>query len=149
MDLQLVDWHVMLSDLTTMGLAFLIALPIAWERERAHDSTGAGLRTFPIISVASCAFVLMGHSALGGLPEPMGRVLYGIMTGVGFIGGGAIVRSEAGVHGTATAAALWATGAIGAAVGFQRSELAVALSVMTFLMLRYARPFKQKPRSTP
>jgi putative Mg2+ transporter-C (MgtC) family protein len=59
------------------------------------------------------------------------------MTGVGFIGGGAILKSRERVHGTATAAGIWMTGALGAAAGHDRWELAVAASILTFATLRW------------
>jgi len=139
------DWALFAREALALVVAYVLALPIAWDRWRAHETRGAGLRTFPIVSVASCAFLLMGESALGGAPEPMARVLYGIMTGVGFIGGGAILRGKGLVHGTATAASLWSTGAIGAAVGLRRYELALLLSLMTFLTLHYVRPARLPP----
>lgn len=145
MDTGPFDLHSMLAELGTMAAAFALALPIGWDRWRSEETRGAGLRTFPLVSVASCAFVIMGQAALGGAPEPMARVLYGIMTGVGFIGGGAILKGEGVVHGTATAASLWSTGAIGAAVGLQRYELAALLSLMTFLTLHYVKPARQPP----
>jgi putative Mg2+ transporter-C (MgtC) family protein len=63
------------------------------------------------------------------------RVIYGIIAGMGFIGGGAILKSEGSVSGTATAASLWNTGAIGIAVAFHRYEIAIVLSLINFLTL--------------
>jgi len=117
-------------------------VPIGWERERAHETMSAGLRTFPLVALASCAFVLIGLSGLE--PATHGHVLYGVMTGLGFIGAGAIIKGEAGVHGTATAASVWATGAIGAGIGFGRYDIAIALCVLTYVTLRFARPFLRK-----
>ena len=57
------------------------------------------------------------------------------MTGVGLIGGGAIIKANYRVHGTATAASIWATSIIGAAVGFAQSEIANILAVVTFVTL--------------
>jgi putative Mg2+ transporter-C (MgtC) family protein len=87
-------------------------LPIGWDRERNERS--AGLRIFPLVAVASCGFVQATESLLAGSPEGQARIIEGLITGIGFIGGGAIIK-QAGAEGTATAAGLWATGAIGAA----------------------------------
>jgi putative Mg2+ transporter-C (MgtC) family protein len=130
------------KDLVRLGAAYLLSVPIGWERERAHETMSAGLRTFPLVALASCAFVLIGVSGLD--PATHGHVLYGVMTGLGFIGAGAIIKGEAGVHGTATAASVWATGAIGAGVGFGRYDIAIALCVLTYVTLRFARPFLRK-----
>ncbi len=64
------------------------------------------------------------------------------MTGIGFIGGGAILKHGASVRGTATAASVWNTGAIGAAVAFRRYEIAVILSLINFLTFRFLTEFK-------
>ena len=64
------------------------------------------------------------------------RVLVGVITGMGFIGGGAILKDDSGVSGTATAASLWVTGALGLAVAFNRYEVAMALSLVTYLTLQ-------------
>lgn len=139
--IQELQWHLYISHLADMAIAFALALPIGWERERGARS--AGLRTFPLVAVASCGFVIIGVDVGQGNPDALARVLYGLMTGIGFIGGGAILKSRGDVHGTATAASIWNTGAIGAAVGFGRYEVAIALSVLNFLILRVFRPLKQ------
>jgi putative Mg2+ transporter-C (MgtC) family protein len=72
------------------------------------------------------------------------RALQGLMTGIGFVGGGAVLREGMTVHGTATAASIWNTGAIGAAIAFGRLDIAVALSVLNFLTLRILLPVKQR-----
>jgi putative Mg2+ transporter-C (MgtC) family protein len=66
-----------------------------------------------------------------------------LITGVGFIGGGAILKHRGIASGTATAASLWATGALGAAVGYGLYDIAVVLSLTTFLTLRGSRPLKR------
>jgi putative Mg2+ transporter-C (MgtC) family protein len=121
-------------------MAFLIALPIAFDRERGTRSMG--LRTFPIVSMTSCGFVLIGLSSLGSNGEMMSRIMQGLIMGVGFIGGGAILKNHGNVQGTATAASLWNTSAIGAAVAFNRYDLALILSLINFLALRLMKPLK-------
>lgn len=112
-------------------VALVLALPIAWNRER--DTRRLGLRTFPLVSVASCSYALIGISIAEGDPNAAARLLQGLVTGIGFVGGGAILKSGDDVHGTSTAAAIWATGAVGAAVGFGRIDLAIAVAAITFL----------------
>lgn len=124
--------------LTAFGLAFVVG----WKRHRSRRP--AGLRTFPIVGLASCAFVLVGQSAFPDDPSSQARVIQGLMTGIGFIGGGAILKDmsdEVGtVQGIATAASIWGTGAIGAAVAYRRFDLAVLLALVNFLILRFLRP---------
>ena len=132
--------NLQLDNLFAMVLAYVLALPIGWERERADRS--AGIRTFPLVAIASCGFVLATEPVLQGHPEGRARIIEGVITGMGFIGGGAILRSGENVRGTATAASLWATGAIGVAAAVEAFQVAVSLSVMTLLTLRILAPFK-------
>ncbi len=69
--------------------------------------------------------------------------MQGLITGVGFIGGGAIFKDHGNVHGTATAASLWNTSTIGAAVAFNRYDLTIILSLINFLALRLLQPLKK------
>jgi uncharacterized membrane protein YhiD involved in acid resistance len=69
-------------------------------------------------------------------PDGMAKVIEGLITGIGFIGGGAILKQGTTVQGTATAASLWATGAIGVSVGLGSYDGAVTVAVFAFLTLR-------------
>ena len=138
------DWHQILTHLIQLGMAFLTALPVAWNRE--HRAEGAGLRTFPLVAVAACGYMLVGLQMFGGDDGAQARVMYGIITGMGFIGGGAILKEGANVTGTATAASMWNTGAIGVAVAFNRYEIAIVLSLINFLILQFASPIKRRVR---
>lgn len=70
------------------------------------------------------------------------------MTGIGFVGGGAILKSAGSVHGTATAASIWNTGAIGAAVAFERYEIAIVLSLINYGSLRLLPPLKSTAKDS-
>jgi putative Mg2+ transporter-C (MgtC) family protein len=134
------NWAQVISDLVHISAAFLLALPIAFERE--YTSGRMGLRTFPLVAVASCSYVLIAISALGNDPVAQSRIIQGLMTGVGFIGGGAILKTGNDVKGTATAASIWSTGALGAAVAYNRYEIAIILSIINLLALRLLRPLR-------
>lgn len=123
-----------------MGLAYALALPIGWQRESEHRS--AGIRTFPIVAVASCGYMLIAVQGGGGTGDL--RALQGLMTGIGFVGGGAVLREGLTVHGTATAASVWNTGAIGAAVAYGRLDIAAVLCVLNFVTLRFLLPVKER-----
>src|SRR3546814_1564376 len=73
----------------------------------------------------------------------------GLITGMGFIGGGAILRLKDSVKGTATAASIWVTGAIGMAVGLGSLDVAVMLSVATVVTLWIMSPLKRAGRVEP
>lgn len=136
------NWTSYFSNLTELTIAFTMAMLIGWDREK--QTRNFGLRTFPLVAVASCGYMLVGKSIIGDNPEALSRLLYGLMTGIGFIGGGAILKGNGEVQGTATAASIWNTGAIGAAVAFQRYEIALVLTTLNFFILRFLQPIKGK-----
>lgn len=126
------DTLVLLGSITA---AFLLALPLGWERKSSSEAY-VGLRVFPLVSVSACAFVILGEYLFGGTNAvEQSDVLQGLMTGIGFIGAGAIVKESDQAHGLATAAAVWATGAIGASIGYRFYVLALTLSATSLLIL--------------
>ncbi len=132
------DWKQTLIDFLRVGLAFALAVPIGWER---HESgRNLGLRTFPIVAMAACGFMLIAKNVPGANAETQARLIQGLIGGIGFIGGGAILKEGTNVRGLATAASIWCTGAIGAAVAFEREEIAVVLSLIMFVSLRILTP---------
>lgn len=124
-------------------VAFLLTLPIALEREKSTRIMG--LRTFPLVAVASCGYVLtaIGFIGLEG-EDSKARVLQGLMGGIGFIGGGAILKEGVNVRGTATAASVWSTGALGAAVAYAQYEVALLISVVNYFTLRFLTPIEEQ-----
>jgi putative Mg2+ transporter-C (MgtC) family protein len=129
-----IDWRQSLSLLTHLAIAYVLALPIGLDRQTS--SRNFGLRTFPLVSVVSCGFMLVGLSVIEST-DGKARVIQGIITGIGFIGGGAIFKGKDHVTGMASAASLWNTGAIGIAVAFNRFEIAIALSLLNILTLYF------------
>lgn len=116
-----------------LAAAYILALPIGWHREREERS--AGLRTFPLVAVASCGFIQATENITTGNPEALARIIEGVITGMGFIGGGAILRLSTSVKGTATAASLWATGAIGIACAMGTFDVAIIIVIFALLTL--------------
>jgi putative Mg2+ transporter-C (MgtC) family protein len=123
-----------LPHVAALAFAYVLALPIGWDRERNERS--AGLRTFPLVAVASCGFVQTTEGIVGSSPEAQARIIEGLITGIGFIGGGAIIKQSGAVQGTATAAGLWATGAVGAAVGLGSYDVAIVVTLFTIFTFR-------------
>lgn len=145
-------WETMGADDFSVGphalalfVAYVLALPIGWNREREERS--AGLRTFPLVAIASCGLIQAAESLTAGNAEAMARIVEGLITGMGFIGGGAILRLKDSVKGTATAASLWVTGAIGASVGLGSLDVALMLSAATLVTLWIMSPFKRRDDS--
>jgi putative Mg2+ transporter-C (MgtC) family protein len=117
----------------------------SWQRLR-DPGRDVGFRTFPIVAVASCGYLLLAKSTLEADAETQARALQGVLTGIGFIGGGAILKEGGDVRGLAIAASIWNVGAIGAAVAYERLEIAVALSLLNFILLRVLTPVVRKSR---
>lgn len=135
------DWPEVLSAILTLALAFIVALPVAWDRERANRT--AGIRTFPLVASSSAAFMMIGREALGPESDMHAYLVQGLMTGLGFLGAGVIIQSgDDRVRGTATAISLWSTAAVGAAVAHGRLEIALVLVALDLIGLRLMRPVK-------
>ncbi|MGK7869396.1 MgtC/SapB family protein [Falsiroseomonas sp. E2-1-a20] len=93
--------------------------------------------------MASCGFVQATESLTAGQPEAAARIIEGVITGMGFVGGGAILKDGGQVHGTATAASLWA---IGVAVAVTAHDVAVVIRLFGVLTLYLLSRFKPEPR---
>lgn len=135
------------SHVRDLTIAYALAFLIGWNRE--HEGRSAGLRTFPLVAIAACGFVQASEGLLRDEPEGMARIVEGVVTGIGFIGGGAILKGGGEVHGTATAASLWATGAIGIAVGLANYDVALVVCLFTVLTLYVLGRLKPKSPETP
>lgn len=132
-------WQETWNVCTRIGLAYLLTALIGGDRER--EARSAGIRTFPIVGMASCGYILV----LGSQPDTaaQSRVLQGLITGIGFVGGGAILKEGLNVRGTATAASIWNAGIIGAAVAMGRVEIALVLALLNLFTLSALLPLKQ------
>lgn len=124
------------SDLFKLIIAFLFSLPIAYDREQSTRIMG--LRTFPLVAIATCGTILIGMTFIDAASsDAQARIIQGILAGIGFIGGGAILKKEDYVLGTASAASIWTTGAIGIAVAYARFDIALFLAAANFVILRW------------
>jgi putative Mg2+ transporter-C (MgtC) family protein len=124
----------------SIAASYLLALPLGGER-KARSTAYVGLRVFPLVSVSSCVYVFLGqHLFTGSHSAEQSDILQGLMTGIGFIGAGMILKGSDETHGVATAAAIWVTGAIGASSGYGYYTLAVALCVLSLFIL-WAMPY--------
>ncbi len=134
MSAELARWADIPTHLLFLSVAFLLALPIGWDRERTARS--AGLRTFPLVAVATCGLVIVARQILGDDSQQHSRVLEGVVTGVGFLGAGTIFKEGSTVRGTATAVSIWTPAIMGAAVGYGLFDVALVLSLINILTLR-------------
>ncbi len=131
-----VDWDTLLK----MGGALVLSLPIALNRERSQRA--AGLRTFPLVAVTACGFLMIGLRVLEGV-TPNARLMQGLIGGLGFLGGGAILKTNGTVRGMATAASIWTAGAIGMAAAYAQWEVAIVLTLIGFLTLHVGTSLKR------
>ena len=132
-------WSEALDHLVHLLVAFILALPIGWNRARMERS--AGLRTFPLVAMASCGLVQTAVSVFGPGAPSNGNVLQGLVSGIGFIGAGAIIRQGDITTGNATAASVWAVGIMGAAVGYGFYDIGIILAVANLAVLLFGTRF--------
>jgi putative Mg2+ transporter-C (MgtC) family protein len=120
------------SEVVLAMVAFLCGATIGIERER--NDKPVGLRTLVLICVGSCVFTQVSMSPILGAQEPA-RIAAQIVTGVGFLGAGSIIREGVGVIGVTTAATVWITAGVGMVVGAGYATAGVALSLMILVTL--------------
>lgn len=133
-----------LSDLELIQrlvLAALLGGLIGLEREWRNKD--AGLRTNILIAIGSAVFTLMSIELTDARTGDTSRVAAQIVTGIGFIGAGAIMRTDAGVHGLTTAAVIWVNAAVGVAAGGGEYHLAVITTTITLIVLLVLQPIEK------
>ncbi|MFG0305021.1 MAG: MgtC/SapB family protein [Phycisphaerales bacterium JB040] len=117
--------------LVRIGLAALLGGLTGIERDKSDKP--AGVRTMLLIAAGSCAFALLGERITGRPDAPDSvrvdstRVLSYLITGIGFLGGGAILHSRRSVRGLTTAATIWAVAGMGAACGLGEHDIALVI----------------------
>jgi putative Mg2+ transporter-C (MgtC) family protein len=141
-DFLTIDGAQVGENLLRILVAFALAFPIGWERGMGKQSVG--FRTIPIVAMASCGYVLIGKAIPGTSADTQTRLIQGLVAGIGFIGGGTILKEGANVSGIVTAASIWNTAAIGVAVASETLEIALVLSLMNFLTLFYLTPLVRR-----
>ena len=114
--------------------ATLLGAVIGIQRERVGKP--AGLRTHILVTLGTCVFVLAG-SGYGMNSDGLSRVIQGIVTGIGFIGAGSILKlnEERDIQGLTTAAGVWMAAAIGVAVGLGALGLGILGTILTLIIL--------------
>ncbi|MBZ5604977.1 MAG: MgtC/SapB family protein [Acidobacteriia bacterium] len=128
------------QDLQKIAITYFLMLVIGWDREK--EARSAGVRTFPIVGMASCGYLLIMGPA--GDAAAQSRILQGLITGIGFVGGGAILKDGPNVRGLATAASIWNAGVIGSAIAMNRYGIAIVLAALNLFTLRALLPLKAR-----
>lgn len=120
------------DDLMAILLAVIFGAAIGLEREIGGKS--AGLRTNVLICLGAAVFTIISKEMGAGAVAPT-RIAAGIVTGVGFLGAGAIIQDTAGVQGLTTAATIWLVSSIGMACGAGHKGLAAVSTLVALLVL--------------
>lgn len=126
-----VIFRIFLRLALAMGLGALLGF------ERAQAGKAAGMRTHMLVTLAAAIFMLIPTVA-GFESSDTSRIIQGVVTGIGFIGGGAILKvaTEKEVHGLTTASEIWLASAIGMAAGLGRYGLALVGTALALVILR-------------
>lgn len=122
-----------ITIVTRLAVSILIGGLIGLEREIGGKP--AGFRTIILVCLGSTIFVLIGLELRLSGPE-LARIIAGVVTGIGFLGAGAIIRSRGEVYGLTTAATIWLASGLGVAVGAGYYILAVLAAIAVLVVLR-------------
>jgi len=129
-------WLAQFEMAARLVLAAALGAIIGWKREKAHKP--AGLRTQMLIAIGAALFTIVSiNGFIGGNPS---QVAAGVVTGIGFLGAGAIMHRGRSVEGLTTAASIWAVAAIGLAVGGRHVSPRRLTAIIVFLVLYYRYP---------
>ncbi len=126
-----IAWRLLLAA----GLGAAVGL------EREYHQKPAGLRTNILIALGSALFTILSLQMTQGVADTS-RVAGQIVTGIGFLGGGAILRSGDSIHGMTTAATIWVNAAIGVAAGTGQFVLAAFATALTIVVLAVLPPIE-------
>ena len=123
------DWT---GDIVPVLLAVGCGTVIGIERQLMHKP--AGLRTNVLICLGAAVFTIISRQ-MAGDQEPITRIAAQIVTGVGFLGAGAVIQDRGGIHGLTTAATIWLMASIGMACGARFYGLAILSTILALVVL--------------
>jgi len=138
-----------ISTLISLGTAFVLGAAIGLERQLRQRT--AGLRTNTLVAVGAAVFVDLAvrfHDLYGGPPSPLHVVAY-VVSGVGFLGAGAIMKDGAQVSGLNTAATLWGSAAVGACAGIKLLPEALLAALFVLAANTLLRPVVNRIQRQP
>lgn len=135
--LEQIDFGSLLPLVIAAGLGAVIGI------ERELHNKPAGLRTNILICLGAATFMVMGRK-MGLASDAISRITAGIVTGVGFIGGGAVLRDRTNIYGVTTAATIWLVTSIGIACGLELYDIAVTVAVLSLVVLVVLGPLDRR-----
>lgn len=127
----LYNMHINWNNLVPLIVASILSGIVGIEREIRRKP--AGLRTNILIGLGAALFTILAETMSG--EDAAARIIQGIVTGVGFIGAGVLMRQEGSVTGTTTAATIWLVTGIGVACGMRCYETAVVVTILALIIL--------------
>lgn len=125
------DWELEFRMAVRAVVAAALGGFVGWERH--WHGLEAGIRTFAAVAVGACVFALVSSHVTGGNNPHV--IAAGVVTGIGFLGAGVIVRDQGNITGLTTAATLWATASVGLAIGYGMYLLGALVAAMVFGLL--------------
>ena len=136
MEIDLIPPPGQIEVFLQLALAMILGVLLGTERSIAGKT--AGMRTYALVSLGSCLFVVVSViTSAKYLPfvdfDPL-RIAAGIVTGIGFLGAGLIIMREQRLRGLTTAAGLWVAAGIGVAVGYQLYDVAIYTTFLTLIV---------------
>lgn len=142
------DWPQLVHVLIRLISATVLGAIVGYERERARKP--AGLRTHILVALGTAVFVL-ACTGVGMSLDGVSRVIQGIVTGIGFIGAGSILKlnEQRDIQGLTTAAGVWMTAAIGVAVGLGSLGVAILSTLFTLVVLTLSKGDSQPDEPKP
>jgi len=138
-------WGNLILSVLAIGLCILLTGIVGFEREKRGRS--AGLRTHLLVGVGSCVIMIIsiyGFPALFGEKRDVARLAAGVLTGVGFLGAGAIIHDHGSIKGLTTAGTIWLVMAIGLACGSFNFVIAILVTLAVMIVLTAFRKIETK-----
>jgi len=137
-------------DIVSVALAVLLGGAIGLERELRGKP--AGLRTNVLICLGAAVFTIISKRMAEGHADSITRIAAQIVTGIGFLGAGAIIQDRGSVHGLTTAATIWLVASIGMACGAGLYKFAIVTTIIAIVVLigfeQLEQPLKRYAKKT-
>jgi len=140
----ILDWVGMMR----LIIAAILASLIGYDREKQNKA--AGIRTNVIVAVISCVIMILSvevaqsGNLVNGVEGDPARLAAQVVSGIGFLGAGTIIKQEDKIEGLTTAASLWGVAGLGLAVGYGLYDIAIAAALIIFISLRIAPSVKKR-----
>jgi putative Mg2+ transporter-C (MgtC) family protein len=140
----ILDW----VGIMRLIIAAILASLIGYDREKQNKA--AGIRTNVIVAVISCVIMILSvevaqsGNLVNGVEGDPARLAAQVVSGIGFLGAGTIIKQEDKIEGLTTAASLWGVAGLGLAVGYGLYDIAIAAALIIFISLRIAPSVKKR-----